>query len=73
MSEPGPEQIKTAEPVYLTAVQVADLLQVDQKTVLYGSLQDPSMPVDRLLVRPERHEPHGARIRARAAQAVHGV
>ena len=32
--EPAREQVKTAEPAYLTALQVADLLQVDEKTVL---------------------------------------
>jgi hypothetical protein len=33
-SAPAREQIRTDEPVYLTALQVADLLQVDEKTVL---------------------------------------
>jgi hypothetical protein len=31
---PSREQMKSAEPDYLTALQVADLLQVDEKTVL---------------------------------------
>jgi len=79
MSEPAREQLKTAEPAYLTALQVADLLQVDEKTVLRWSLQDASMPVlrrgrvvrfprERLLAWLERHEPRSAR---RTAQAQH--
>ena len=70
--EPAREQIKTAEPAYLTALQVAELLQVDEKTVLRWSLQDASMPVlrrgrvvrfprERLLVWLERQEPRAAR------------
>jgi excisionase family DNA binding protein len=70
--EPAREQIETAEPVYLTALQVADLLQVDEKTVLRWSLQDASMPVlrrgrvvrfprERLLVWLERQELRAAR------------
>jgi excisionase family DNA binding protein len=66
------EQLKTAEPVYLTALQVADLLQVDEKTVLRWSLEDASMPVlrrgrvvrfprERLLTWLERQEPRSAR------------
>ena len=43
VGEPAREQIKTAEPAYLTALQVADLLQVDEKTVLRWSLQDASI------------------------------
>ncbi len=77
--EPAREQIKTAEPAYLTALQVADLLQLDEKTVLRWSLQDASMPVlrrgrvvrfprERLLTWLERQEPRGAR---RSAQAQH--
>jgi hypothetical protein len=34
-----------AEPAYLTALQVAGLLQVDEKTALRWSLQDASMRV----------------------------
>lgn len=74
-SEPAREQIKA----YLTALQVADLLQVDEKTVLRWSLQDPSMPVlrrgrvvrfprERLLAWLERQEPRSAR---RSAQGQH--
>ncbi len=77
--EPAREQIKTAEPAYLTALQVADLLQLDEKTVLRWSLQDASMPVlrrgrvvrfprERLLAWLERQEPRVAR---RSAQGQH--
>ena len=77
--EPAREQIETAEPAYLTALQVAELLQVDEKTVLRWSLQDASMPVlrrgrvvrfprERLLVWLERQEPRPAR---RSAQGQH--
>lgn len=77
--EPTREPIKTAAPVYLTALQVAELLQVDEKTVLRWSLQDASMPVlrrgrvvrfprERLLTWLERQEPRSAR---RSAQAQH--
>ncbi len=70
--EPAREQIKTAEPAYLTALQVAELVQVDEKTVLRWSLQDASMPVlrrgrvvrfprERLLAWLERQEPRSAR------------
>ena len=81
-SEPTREQIKTAEPAwYLTALQVAELLQVDEKTVLRWSLQDPTMPVlrrgrvirfprERLLAWLERQEPRGARRCARSAKAA---
>jgi excisionase family DNA binding protein len=70
--EAARDQIKVAEPVYLTAMQVAELLQVDEKTVLRWSLEDASMPVlrrgrvvrfprERLLAWLERQEPRGAR------------
>jgi excisionase family DNA binding protein len=73
------EPVKAAEAVYLTALQVAELIQVDEKTVLRWSLQDASMPVlrrgrvvrfprERLLTWLERQEPRGAR---RSAQAQH--
>jgi excisionase family DNA binding protein len=79
--EPAREQIETAEPAYLPALQVAELLQVDEKTVLRWSLQDASMPVlrrgrvvrfprERLLVWLERQEPRSAR---RSAQGQHKV
>ena len=42
------EPIKSAESVYPTALLVAELLQVDEKTVLRWSLEDASMPVLRL-------------------------
>ncbi len=81
VSVPAREQIETAEPAYLTALQVADLLQVDEKTVLRWSLQDASMPVlrrgrivrfprERLLAWLERQEPRCARRSARSAQAT---
>jgi len=80
-SEPAREQIKTAEPVYLTALQVAELLQVDEKTVLRWSLQDASMPVlrrgrvvcfprERLLVWLERQEPRAARRQPKSSAAA---
>jgi excisionase family DNA binding protein len=79
VSELACEQTNTAAPAYLTASQVAELLQVDEKTVLRWSLQDASMPVlrrgrvvrfprERLLVWLERQEPRAAR---RSAQAQH--
>jgi excisionase family DNA binding protein len=60
------------EPMYLTAEQVADMLQVDAKTVSRWPLEDPSMPVLRrgrvvrfprewLLAWLERQEPRAAR------------
>ena len=77
--EAARDQIKAAEPVYLTALQVAALLQVDEKTVLRWSLEDASMPVlrrgrvvrfprERLLAWLERQEPRGVR---RSAQDQH--
>ena len=61
---------------YLTAEQVADMLQVDAKTVSRWSLEDPSMPVlrrgrvvrfprERLMAWLERQEPRSARRSAR--------
>ena len=75
MSETAPH------PAYLTARQVADLLQVDEKTVQRWSLQDASMPVlrrgrvvrfprERLLVWLERQEPRAARRPAPKASAA---
>jgi hypothetical protein len=68
--EPVLEPAHEQEPVYLTAMQVAELLQIDEKTVLRWSLQDASMPVlrrGRVVRFPlERKEPRGAR---RSAQA----
>ena len=63
---------ESSSPMYLTASQVADLLQVDEKTVSRWSLQDASMPVlrrgrvirfprQRLLAWLERQEPRGSR------------
>jgi excisionase family DNA binding protein len=73
MPETAPEPAREqTEPIYLTARQVADLVRVDEKTVLRWSLQDASMPVlrrgrvvrfprERLLVWLERQEPRAAR------------
>jgi excisionase family DNA binding protein len=77
VSEPALDP--AAEPVYLTAMQVPELLQVDEKTVLRWSLQDASMPVlrrgrvvrfprERLLTWLERQEPRSVR---RSAQGQH--
>ena len=75
-SELAREQTKTAEPAYLTALQVADLLQVDEKTVLRWSLQDSSMPVLRR-GRHARDATRGAGIRhrpiVRSTAPAHGV
>jgi excisionase family DNA binding protein len=60
-----------AEPFYLSASQVAELVQVDEKTVLRWSLEDASMPVlrrgrvvrfprERLLTWLERQEPRAS-------------
>jgi excisionase family DNA binding protein len=60
------------QPKYVTPRQVAELLGVDEKTILRWSLADPSMPVlrrghvvrfhrDRLLEWLQRQEPLGAR------------
>ncbi len=66
-------------PAYLTPKQVADLLQVNEKTVIRWSLSDTSMPVlrrgrvvrfprERLMDWLARQEPRGAR---RSAQRQH--
>jgi excisionase family DNA binding protein len=58
--------------LYLTATQAAEIVQVDQKTILRWSLEDPSMPVlrrgrvvrfprERLLAWLERQEPRRRR------------
>lgn len=46
----------SALPTFLTAEQIADMLQVDERTVLRWAQQDSSMPVTRLgrVVRFER-------------------
>jgi excisionase family DNA binding protein len=57
--------------VYLTAAQVAEIVQVDEKTVLRWSLEDASMPVlrrgrvvrfprERLLAWLQRQEPRAS-------------
>lgn len=76
VNEPVPASDQTAELRYLTALQVADLLQIDEKTVLRWSLQDPSLPVlrrgrvvrfprERLFAWLQRQEPRTARRSAR--------
>ena len=61
-----------ADSVYLNAAQVAEIVQVDPKTILRWSLEDASMPVlrrgrvvrfprERLLAWLERHEPRKRR------------
>ena len=65
-------------PTFLTAEQIADMLQVDERTVLRWAQQDASMPVTRLgrVVRFEREallrwlarkQPRSARQSPRAA------
>lgn len=79
MPEPAELAREPTEPNYLSALQVAELLQVDEKTILRWSLQDASMPVlrrgrivrfprERLLTWLERQEPPSAR---RSAQGQH--
>ena len=76
-----PEAPEPTEPVYLTASQVADLLQVDEKTVQRWSLQDASMPVlrrgrvvrfprERLIAWLERQEPRAARRQPKSSAAA---
>jgi len=71
------------EPPYLTAEQVAEMLQVDAKTVSRWSLEDPSMPVlrrgrvvrfprERLMAWLERQEPPSARRSARTERKAVG-
>jgi excisionase family DNA binding protein len=66
------EETSGPVPVYLTAAEVAELLQVDEKTVSRWSFEDPSMPVlrrgrvvrfhrERLMLWLERQEPRGSR------------
>ena len=75
--QPASPDAAAPEPLYLTAEQVADMLQVDAKTVSRWSLEDPSMPVlrrgrvvrfprARLMAWLERQEPRSARRSARA-------
>jgi excisionase family DNA binding protein len=42
------EQVESVAPTFLTPAQVADLLQVDQRTVLRWAQQDASMPTTRI-------------------------
>jgi excisionase family DNA binding protein len=61
----------STESLYLSASQVAEIIQVDEKTVLRWSLEDASMPVlrrgrvvrfprERLLTWLERQEPRAS-------------
>jgi excisionase family DNA binding protein len=72
----GAHSARSSAGDYLTPQQVADLLQIDEKTISRWSLQDPTMPVfrrgrvvrfqrERLMAWLERQEPRSAR---RAAQ-----
>ena len=76
--QPASRDAAATDPLYLTAEQVADMLQVDPKTVSRWSLEDASMPVlrrgrvvrfprERLLAWLERQEPRSAR---RSAQGL---
>src|SRR5215510_2263559 len=75
--QPAGRDAAAPDPLYLTAEQVADMLQVDAKTVSRWSLEDPSMPVlrrgrvirfhrERLMAWLERQEPRLARRSTRA-------
>lgn len=75
---PGTSRYRNSRPdcpimdaVYLTAAQVAEIVQVDEKTVLRWSLEDASMPVlrrgrvvrfprERLLAWLQRQEPRAS-------------
>jgi excisionase family DNA binding protein len=56
MSAPAVERIESAQPAYLTPVQVAELLQVNVRSILRWAQQDASMPATRIgrVVRFER-------------------
>src|SRR5438309_8212624 len=82
MSALACDQTESGSPSrYLTPAQVAELLQVSEKTVSRWALTDPSMPVlrrgrvvrferERLLAWLSRQEPRGARRSARSAQGA---
>ena len=48
MTSPVRDEIKTGEPIYLTASELAHQLHVDDKTVYRWAQQEPSMPVLRI-------------------------
>lgn len=48
MASRSRDQIPTVEPSYLTAAELAHLLNVDDKTVYRWAQQEPSMPVLRI-------------------------
>ncbi len=77
----APKATGETVPVYLTPAEVAELLQVDEKTVLRWSLQDASMPVlrrgrvvrfhrERLMLWLARQEPRGSRQMAQKGRHV---
>ena len=81
MSAPARERVESVEPAYLTPAQVAELLQVSEKTVSRWGLEDASMPVlrrgrvvrferERLLAWLARQEPRGAQRSTGSAQAA---
>jgi len=82
VSAPACDQVKSGSPLrYLTPAQVAELLQVSEKTVSRWALEDASMPVlrrgrvvrferERLLAWLARQEPRGAQRSTRSAQAA---
>src|SRR2546426_5594126 len=46
--QPDGIETRPARPVYLTPQELADMLQVDQRTVLRWAAEDPSMPTTRI-------------------------
>jgi excisionase family DNA binding protein len=48
MASAARDAIETGEPIYLTAAELAHLLQVDDKTVYRWTQTEPSMPVLRI-------------------------
>jgi excisionase family DNA binding protein len=56
MSASAAERVESAQPVYLTPAQVAELLQVNQRTVLRWVAEDASLPAIRIgrVIRFER-------------------
>jgi excisionase family DNA binding protein len=56
MSASAAERVESAQPVYLTPGQVAELLQVNQRAVLRWVAEDASLPATRIgrVIRFER-------------------
>jgi excisionase family DNA binding protein len=73
MTAPARERVESVEPVYFTPAQVAELLQVNERTVLRWAQQDASLPTTRIgrVIRFERAALLRwlARKRPRSAQA----